>query len=68
MNVEKVKKVYPTVYSDYRLEWEHTIDDMSVLEKVDDDTLIFLQVILTLFIISTIFFSKNYVQPQRIGI
>jgi len=29
---------------DYRLEWEHTIDDMSVLEKVDDDTLIFLQV------------------------
>jgi hypothetical protein len=63
MNVEKVIKVYPTVYSDYRLEWEHTIDDMSVLEKVDDDTLIFLQVKLLLFIISIFSFSKikNYV-------
>jgi len=29
---------------DVRLEWEHTIDDMSVLEKIDEDTLIFLQV------------------------
>merc|ERR1719187_2016782 len=29
---------------DVRLEWEHTIDDMSVLEKIDENTLIFLQV------------------------
>jgi len=29
---------------DVRLEWEHTIDDMSVIEKIDENTLIFLQV------------------------
>ena len=28
-----------------RLEWEHTIDDMSVIEKIDENTLIFLQVL-----------------------
>ena len=30
-------------YLDVRTEWEHTIENMSVLEKVDEDTLIFLQ-------------------------
>ena len=43
------------LFLDVRTEWEHTIENMSVLEEVDPDTLVFLQVQTTYF---KIFYSQ----------